>query len=97
MNNPSGNLDETSTKAKAAQTMRVIWIILIAVFAVIVLWRLYDWSNGRDSLRGILSPLGMIFVATGALIRPRNRNLSYIFTGIALVLVISGLILMLVY
>ena len=72
-------------------------MILIAVFAVIILLRLYDWSNGRDNGRGILSPLGMIFVAAGALIRPRNRQLSYIFTGITLVLVISGLILMLVY
>ena len=97
MNNTPDNLDETSKKAKATQTMRVIWIILIAVFSVIFLWRLYDWSNGRDSLRGIMSSFGMIFVGIGALIRPRNRNLSYVFTGIALVLVITSLILMLIY
>lgn len=82
---------------KTMRTMRVVWSILMAVFAALVLWRLYEWSNGRDNLRGILSPLGMIFVGAGAIIRPRNRNLSYVFTGIALVLVFTGLALMLVY
>lgn len=77
--------------------MRVIWMILSVVFVGIVLLDLYLWSNGKGNLRGILPPLGMIFVGIGAIIRPRNRNLSYVFTGIALVLVISGLILMIIY
>lgn len=93
----SNNTEEFLNKNKTMQTMRVIWTILIVVFGAIVLWRLYLWSDGRDNLRGLLSPLGMIFVGLGAILRPRNRNLSYIFTGIALVLVIAGLILMIIY
>ena len=89
--------DEAAQTAKSARTIQVIWTILMAVFAVIVALRLYAWANGTDNLRAILSPLGMIFVGAGAIIRPRNRNLSYVLTGIALVLVISGLILMFVY
>ena len=79
------------------QTMRVMWLILIVVFTGIVLFDLYRWSTGKENLRGLLPPLGMIFVGLGVIIRPRNRIVSYIFTGIALVLVISGLVLMLVY
>ena len=77
--------------------MRVIWVILAVVFTGIVLFDLYLWSNGKENLRGILPPFGMIFVGLGAIIRPRNRSLSYVFTGIALVLVIAGLILMIIY
>lgn len=97
MDNPPKNTEEYLDKNKTMRTMRIIWKILIAVFVVIVVWRFYEWSIGRDNLRGILSPLGMIFVGLGAITRPRNRNLSYVFTGIALVLVVTGLILMFVY
>ncbi|HEX8639101.1 MAG TPA: hypothetical protein VF692_13615 [Pyrinomonadaceae bacterium] len=89
--------NETAQKAKSAQTMQVLWSILMAVFAGIIAFRLYGWANGTDNLRGILSPLGMIFVGAGAILRPRNPGLSYVLTGIALILVISGLILMFVY
>ena len=89
--------NETAQKAKSARTMDVLWTILMVVFAGIIAFRLYGWANGTDNLRGVLSPLGMIFVGAGAILRPRNRNLSYVFTGIALVLVVSGLILMFVY
>lgn len=96
------NPDEVSTEepnknSNSYRTIRAIWIMLMVVFAALVVYRLYEWSQGRDSLRGILSPFGMIFVGAGAIIRPYNRQLSYIFTGIALILVLSGLILMLVY
>jgi polyferredoxin len=97
MNNEPERTDEYLNNNKTMQTMRVVWMVLVAVFSALVLWRLYNWSNGQDNLRGILSPLGMIFVGLGAIIRPRNRMLSYAFTGIALVLVISGLVLMFIY
>ncbi len=97
MNNVTNDSDEAAQKAKSARTMQIVWTILIAVFAVIIAFRIYGWASGTDNLRGILSPLGMIFVGAGAITRPRNRNLSYVLTGIALVLVISGLILMFVY
>ena len=97
MNNTPDNFDVDAKKAKQIQTMRVIWIILLAVFTVIAVWHLYDWSRGRDNFRGALSPFGMIFLGIGALVRPKNRQLSYVFTGIAMILVFTGLILMFVY
>lgn len=97
MNETPNNSEEYLNKNKTMQTMSVVWKILIVVFAAIVAWRLYQWSIGQDNLRGILSPLGMIFVGLGAIIRPRNRNLSYIFTGVALILVFTGLALMFIY
>ena len=97
MNNMTGDSNETVQNAKTARTMQVVWAVLIAVFLVIIAFRLYGWANGTDNLRGVLSPLGMIFVGAGAILRPYKRNLSYVLTGIALILVISGLILMFVY
>ncbi len=97
MDNAPENNKDYLNKNKTMRTMRVVWMVLIVVFTAFVFLRLYSWSNGRENLRGILSPLGMIFVGLGAIIRPRNRMLSYVFTGVALVLVISGLVLMLVY
>ncbi len=97
MNNTTNDLDETAKKAKVAQTMRVTWMILTPVFAALVLWQLYGWSNGRDNLRGILSPLGMFFVGLGLLAVGRNKTLSYILIGIAMILVISSLVLLIIY
>ena len=97
MDDTPDNLDLEAKKAKAVQTMRIVWIILIAVFAVIAVWRIYDWSRGQDNLRGVLSPFGMIFLGIGAIMRPQNAKLSYVFTGIALVLVFTSLILLFIY
>ncbi len=97
MNKTPDNLDADAKKAKAVQTMRVIWMILIVVFAVIALFQLYDWSRGQDSLRHVMSPLAMIILGISALIRPRNKQLSYVLTGIAIIIVVTNLILMFVY
>ena len=97
MNNTSNNLDENSKAAKINNTMRIVWIILITVFAAVILWRVYDWSNGQGNLRDILSPLGMIFIGLGIIVRPHNRLLSYSMTGIAAILVVAGLVLAFTY
>lgn len=97
MDNTPDNLDLETKKAKAEKMMRIIWIVLIAIFSVLALWRVYDWSRGQDNLRGVLSPFGMIFLGIGAIIRPQNARLSYVFTGIALVLVFASLILLFIY
>ena len=76
--------------------MEIVWAILIVVFLGIIAFRLYGWAKGTDNLRGIVSPLGLIFVGAGAIMRPRNPKLSYVLTGIALILVFSGLIMMFV-
>lgn len=93
MDNTPDNLDENSKAAKINNTMRVVWIILVTVFAAVILWRVYTWSNGQGNLRDILSPLGMIFIGLGIIVRPYNKILSYSMTGIAAILVITGLVL----
>jgi len=90
-------LDENSKNAKITNTMRTIWIVLITVFVAVILWRVYEWSNGQGNLRDILSPLGMIFIGLGIIVRPQNKVLSYSMTGIAAILVITGLVLAFAY
>jgi hypothetical protein len=88
------NPDENARKEKSLRTIRVIWMILIPVFVVIVLLRLYNWNQGRDSLVGILPPLGMILVGLAQLIGKRNKTLTYALLAVAMIFVISGLVLM---
>jgi len=97
MENTPENLDADAKKAKAAQTMRVIWMILIAVGTVLTLSELYDWSRGHENLRRVMSPLAVVIIGISALIRPRNKQLSYVLTGIAMIMVVTNLILMFVY
>ena len=97
MNNTTEGSEESIDKAKSMRTIRIIWTILIVAFAAIIILQLYEWANGKDNFRSILAPFGMIFVGAGALVRPRNVMLSYILTGIALVLVVTGLVLMIIY
>ncbi len=89
--------DNDAGKEKAARTMRVIWSILTPVFALIVLFQLYEWSRGDDSLRGILSPFGMIFLGLANMFARRNKNLRTVLIAIALILVVSGLIASIIY
>ncbi|MDQ6788053.1 MAG: hypothetical protein M3033_14710 [Acidobacteriota bacterium] len=97
MENTPDDLDVDAKRAKAIQTMRVIWMIIIAVFAVIGSVQLYEWSRGEEPLRRVMSPLAMIILGIGALIRPGNKQLSYVLTGIAIILVIANVILMIIY
>ena len=97
MNNTSDNSDENSKAAKINNTMRNIWIVLIIVFVAVILWSVYKWSNGQGNLRNILSPLGMIFIGLGIIVRPHNRVLSYSMTGVAAILVVTGLVLAFMY
>jgi hypothetical protein len=97
MNDTPETPQQASNNFVKNRTLHKIWMVLIPFFLLIIIWRLYNWSNGQENFVGVLPPLGMIFVGMGTLIRPRNRNLSFLFTGIAMVLVITALILMFVY
>ncbi len=99
MDNEPNNIavDETAKKEKTMRTVRILWSILAAVFAFIVLLRLYSWSQGKDGLHEILSPLGMVFVGLSTIVGSRNKNLSYVLLAIALILVVSGLATMFIY
>jgi len=97
MNNISENTEEDSKKAKAARTARIVWMILIPIFGLVILWDLYNYANGKDNLRGILSPLGMILLGIASLLDERSKTLKSILLGAAMILVITGLVLVIVY
>lgn len=84
-------------KAKMMRTVRIVWSVLIPIFAVIICIRLYSWSQGKDGLREILSPTGMIFVGLANIFTKRNKTLSTIFVALGLILVVAGLATLFVY
>ncbi len=88
---------DAAKKGKLMRTLRIIWSILIAVFAAVILFRIYSWSQGQGNLHEILSPLGMIFVGLANIFSTRNKTLSSIFVGLAVILVTAGLITLFVY
>jgi hypothetical protein len=94
MSDAPDNFNQTSKQEKNMRTIRIIWIILIAFFSLIILLRVYNWSKGQDDFRGILSPLGMIFLGFSQIVGRENKPLYYIFLGIAMVLVFGGLLLL---
>ncbi|MDQ3131454.1 MAG: hypothetical protein M3Q99_11930 [Acidobacteriota bacterium] len=97
MNNISENTEVDLKKAKTARTIRIVWMILIALFGAVILWNLYNYTNGKDNLRSILSPLGMVFLGIASLLDDRSKTLKSILLGVAMILVITGLVLVIVY
>ena len=80
--------DKTSMESWAIKA----WYFLIPLFVLIIVWRLYDWSQGRDDFFGIFSPLGMIFVGLASLAGRQNRPLHYFFLAVGLISVTVGLV-----
>lgn len=97
MDSESIDAEDAAKKEKAARTMRVIWSIIVPIFAFVVLFDLYEWSRGNGALRQIFSPLGMVFVGLAGIFGARNKTLRTVLIAIALILVISGLITLIVY
>jgi cytochrome bd-type quinol oxidase subunit 2 len=87
----------TAKNEKVQRTARVLWLVLMPIFALLALWRVYNWTQGKDNLYNTLPLFGMIFVGLASITRPRNKNLATVFTVIALILVVGGLIAMFVY
>lgn len=77
---------------KILKTVRILWMFLIPFFAVIILFNLYNWTRGSDSLPSILSPLGMIFVGLASVTGSRNKPLSYVFLVLGMIAVVAGLV-----
>jgi hypothetical protein len=84
---------EITKKEQQMRKLRPLWMVLIAGFTIVILLNLYNWSQGDGNLRGIVAPLGMIFLGLMTLTSPRNKALSYIFLVIAATLVITGLVM----
>ena len=94
------NPNETGNKEHLTRTVRILWMILIGVFAAVIWWRLYNSSQGGGSvvgLREIAAPLGMIFIGLATITGTRNKPLYYVFLVIAIILVISGLVMNIMY
>ena len=96
MNNTPDNPEDSSKKFFNTRSLRILWMILIPIFALVIILRLYNWSKGKDDFYGILAPLGMIFVGLSQIAGTRNKALSYALTGIAMVLVIAGLVMLII-
>ena len=73
------------------QTARKFWYFLTPIFVLIVLWRVYQWTQGGDELWGGLPSLGMVFLGL-SIIAGKERKPSYnILLTLALVCVFTGL------
>ena len=83
--------EETLKQEKTLNLVRNLWMFLIPFFVAIILYNLYKWSKGSDSLPSILSPLGMVFVGLASIIGFRNKPLSYVFLALGLISVFGGL------
>ena len=84
--------EEKLKQEKVLKTMRKIWMFLIPFLAAGILFNLYEWTQGSDSLPSILSPLGMIFVGLANITGTRNKPLSYVFLALGLIAVVAGLV-----
>lgn len=86
--------EEILKQEKALKTARTVWMFLIPVFAVVILFNLYNWSTqGKDNFPSILSPLGMIFVGLASVTGSRNKPMSYVFLVLGMIAVVAGLVM----
>ena len=83
--------EEKLKQEKVLKTVRILWMFLIPFFVAIILYNLYKWTQGSDSLPSILSPLGMVFVGLASIIGFRNKPLSYVFLALGMISVFGGL------
>jgi len=83
--------EEKLKQEKVLKTMRKIWMFIIPFLAAGILFNLYKWTQGSNSLPSILSPLGMIFVGLASITGSRNKPLSYVFLVLGMIAVIAGL------
>jgi len=85
--------EEELKREKTLKTMRTIWMILIPLFAVLALFNLYRWTQGKDGLPSFLSQSGMVLVGLAVIIGSRNKSLSYVFSVLGVIAVVAGLVM----
>jgi len=85
--------EEKLKQETAVKAARKVWMVLIPIFVIVILFNLYGWTQGKDNLPSILSPLGMIFVGLASITGSRNRVLSYIFIVAGMIAVVAGLVM----
>lgn len=95
--NPNAANDAGEREPAAGRKLRIVWSILTLIFVGVVLLHLHEWSQGTESWHEMLSPLGMVFLGAAILFGAKNKNLYRVLIGIALILVVTGLITLIIY
>ena len=75
------------------KTLEIVYYILIVVFIIVGGIRIYSWSRGTDDIAGIFTPFGFAALFASTIIGPERKPLYYPLFGIAVVLIILGLVL----
>ncbi len=70
---------------------RKVGIFLVGLFAALLLLRLYNWSQGSDSIYRSSAPAAMLLLGIGYLL-PSRGLLYYLLSAIGLLLLIVTLI-----
>jgi hypothetical protein len=70
---------------------RKAWIVLVGLFAALLLLRLYNWSQGSDSIYRSSFPAAMVLLGVGKLL-PSRGLLYYLLSAIGLLLLIVACI-----
>jgi len=70
---------------------------LTALCALLIVWRVYQWSQGMDRFYNIGTSLGILFLFAAVLIGKRRVGLYYALYGAASLRIVGSLTLMLVY
>lgn len=91
------NNADNEKKARQVEMARKVWLVLTPLFAVLVLFMLYNWSRGNGSLTSIFSPLALMFIGLSTLVAAKSKALQYVFLAAGMILVVTGLILLFVY
>lgn len=74
------------------KTLRPIYYFLIVLAVLLIVWRVYQWSQGRDNFYGIGSPLGLVFLFAAMIVGKSNIALYYGLLAAALLCVFASFI-----
>lgn len=85
--------EEKLKQEKASKTARTLWMVLTPIFAVLLLFNLYRWTQGKDTLSSILSQSGVMLIGLATLIGSRNKPLSYVFLILGGIAALVGVVM----
>jgi hypothetical protein len=90
-------MNNTLEMREKINDLRILWIILIAIFTAVIFLNLYKWNDGGREIGGVLAPLGMIFVGLGQISHKRHKLMYYAFTGMSLILFLLAMVVLAIY
>jgi len=83
--------------AEIKSSVRIIIYFLMAMNALLIAWRVYQWSQGADKLYNIGTSVGFIFLFAALLTGKQNAALHYALFGAAVLCIVGSLVVMLAY